>query len=122
MYQHPQLPLKEPQIPSNRDHKALNRGTLGGLGMGSNYDLGKIPSIRVCWKTWGVLVVGTSTLELLPQFGPLPSFLKVWAPVDIWSIRYTRIPDNWVAVKELKLSLTRIGIYGKQYGFGIMVT
>ena len=24
----PQLPFKEPQIPSNRDHKALNRGTL----------------------------------------------------------------------------------------------
>ena len=30
MFQHP--PFKEPQIPSNRDHKALNRGTLGGLG------------------------------------------------------------------------------------------
>ena len=30
--QHPQLPSKTPQIPSNRDHKALNRGTLGGLG------------------------------------------------------------------------------------------
>ena len=29
----PQLPFKRPQIPSNRDHKALNRGTLGGLGM-----------------------------------------------------------------------------------------
>ena len=29
----PQLPFKEPQIPSNRDHKALNRGTLGGLGI-----------------------------------------------------------------------------------------
>ena len=28
---HPQLPLQTPQIPSNSDHKALNRGTLGGL-------------------------------------------------------------------------------------------
>ena len=28
----PQLPFKTPQIPSNRDHKALNRRTLGGLG------------------------------------------------------------------------------------------
>ena len=28
----PQLPFKRPQIPSNRDHKALNRGTLGGAG------------------------------------------------------------------------------------------
>ena len=26
----PQVPFKTPQIPSNRDHKALNRGTLGG--------------------------------------------------------------------------------------------
>ena len=32
----PQLPLKEPQIPSNRDHNALNRGTLGGLGRSVN--------------------------------------------------------------------------------------
>ena len=29
----PQLPFKRPQIPSNKDLKALNRGTLGGLGM-----------------------------------------------------------------------------------------
>ena len=29
----PQLPLKEPQIPSHGDHKALNRGTLGGVGL-----------------------------------------------------------------------------------------
>ena len=28
----PQLPFKRPQIQSNRYHKALNRGTLGGLG------------------------------------------------------------------------------------------
>ena len=28
----PQLPFKIPQIPSNKDHKALNRGTFGGLG------------------------------------------------------------------------------------------
>ena len=32
IYRHPQLPFKEPQIPSNRDHKSLNKGTLGGLG------------------------------------------------------------------------------------------
>ena len=29
----PQLPFKEPQIPSTRDHKAINRVTLGGLGI-----------------------------------------------------------------------------------------
>ena len=28
----PQLPFKRPQIPSNRDHIALNGGTLGGVG------------------------------------------------------------------------------------------
>ena len=28
----PKLLCKRLQIPSNRDHKALNRGTLGGLG------------------------------------------------------------------------------------------
>ena len=30
----PQLPFKEPQIPSNTDHKALSRGALGGLENG----------------------------------------------------------------------------------------
>ena len=29
----PRLPFKTPQIPSNRDHKATNWGTLGGLGI-----------------------------------------------------------------------------------------
>ena len=28
----PQLPFETPQIPSNRDHKAHNRGKWGGLG------------------------------------------------------------------------------------------
>ena len=28
----PQLPFKIPHIPTNGDHRALNRGTLGGLG------------------------------------------------------------------------------------------
>ena len=31
--QHPPTPLKTPQIPSNRDQKARNRGILGVLGM-----------------------------------------------------------------------------------------
>ena len=30
-FQHPQLHFKIPHTPTNRDHKALNRGTLGGL-------------------------------------------------------------------------------------------
>ena len=29
VYPHPRLPSKTPQIPSNRDHKALNLGILG---------------------------------------------------------------------------------------------
>ena len=29
----PQLPFKRPHTPTKRDHKALNRGTLGGLGI-----------------------------------------------------------------------------------------
>ena len=35
----PQLPIKIPHIPTNRDHKALNRSTLGGLErcLGFNY-------------------------------------------------------------------------------------
>ena len=32
----PQLPFKLPQVPSNGDNKALNRGTLGGLDSGFN--------------------------------------------------------------------------------------
>ena len=35
----PQLAFKRPQIPSNRDHKALNRGTLGDVGRDSDYGL-----------------------------------------------------------------------------------
>ena len=31
-HQNPQLPFKIPRIPTNRDHKPLDRGTLGGLG------------------------------------------------------------------------------------------
>ena len=30
----PELPFKTPQIPSNRDHQALNKATLGGPGIG----------------------------------------------------------------------------------------
>ena len=37
----PQLPFKTPQIPSNRDYKAPNRGTLGGLG------LSKVPYVSL---------------------------------------------------------------------------
>ena len=38
----PQLSFKRPQIPSNRDHMALNRATLGGLG----------PDPAICRPRW----------------------------------------------------------------------
>ena len=43
--QHPPTTLQGTQIPSNRDHKALNRGILGGLGR----DIG--PWDEVWWRT-----------------------------------------------------------------------
>ena len=36
----PQVPLKKPQIPSNRDHKTLNKGTLKGAGACFGFGLG----------------------------------------------------------------------------------
>ena len=42
----PQLPFKRPQIPSNRDYMALNRATVGGLGIYSN--------IPYCSLPWGL--------------------------------------------------------------------
>ena len=40
-YQHlPKLPFQRSQIPSNRHHQALNRGTLGGVGRTPIYILG----------------------------------------------------------------------------------
>ena len=35
----PQLPFKIPHIPTNRDQKALNRGTLGGSGFRSSFQV-----------------------------------------------------------------------------------
>ena len=74
----PQLPFREPQIPSNRDHKALNRGTLLGLGgslalptcMGSLGSSGPFPeniknkvrdshvlvSLNCCSQNWGAFI------------------------------------------------------------------
>ena len=48
----PQLPFKEPQIPSNRDCKALNRGTSGGLGIVAVWNEGS--------EAGNALVFGTS--------------------------------------------------------------
>ena len=64
----PQLPLKTPQIPSNRDQKALNRGPLGGLGRYYFY----IRRPRVASKDAPLQSPGIN-LPLL--FGPTPPTL-----------------------------------------------
>ena len=42
----PPLPFKIPQIPSNRGHKALKKGTLGGVGQtaacGASHEMGQM--------------------------------------------------------------------------------
>ena len=49
----PQLPFKMPHIPTSRDHKALNRGPLGGLGIDAGIDIDMAVSIN-----WGSLKKG----------------------------------------------------------------
>ena len=62
----PQLPFKTPQIPSNRDHKALKRGTLGGLGKGRGtvYDGIHGPFFGVPWRSRCLEGQGTSQVAL----------------------------------------------------------
>ena len=45
-----QLPFKEPQIPSNRVYKALNRGTLGGLGNGARIKMTIGKGSSIFWR------------------------------------------------------------------------
>ena len=49
----PHIPLKRPQVPSNRDHKALNRGTLRGLGSCTDNPLSPKPWALRCAKKQG---------------------------------------------------------------------
>ena len=58
----PQLPFKIPHIPTNRDHKALNRAPLGGLGRAPVSDLGLRPSSQVG----------------LPKGRPRPRAARLW--------------------------------------------
>ena len=59
----PQLPFKTPQIESNRDHKATNRGTSGGLGILPKLckDVGPKPQnvaqVAIVLHIFGALVV-----------------------------------------------------------------
>ena len=60
----PQLPFKRPQILSNRDHKALTRGTLAGA----------------CWvvvRGFGPLWLLTSGIQFDPSVGE--SVLLLWS-------------------------------------------
>ena len=65
----PSYPLRHPEKPSNRDHKALNRGTLGGLGVVNHLEylggLGRplvLPILRSC-KAVGILPNGVQILK-----------------------------------------------------------
>ena len=58
LYQHPPTTLKEPQIPPNRDRKALNGGTLGGLGIYTH-----------CTATWRLWVWWLTSAWCLGELG-----------------------------------------------------
>ena len=73
----PQLPFKIPQIPSNRDHKALNSGTLGGVGTWGPSDL-KATDIN-CPLAWSPSLVWSpwsGTLDAITYF-KLKSIVEV---------------------------------------------
>ena len=53
-------PLKEPQIPSNRVHKALKRGTLGGVGSGILFYL---------FGSWAPILLPFSPISLIFSAG-----------------------------------------------------
>ena len=57
----PQLPFKIPQIPSDRDYKAPNGGTLGGLGMNHPH-----PKAR------------SREASIKPSLGPVLGFVLFW--------------------------------------------
>ena len=58
----PQLPFKRPPMPSNRDHKALNRATLGGLAI-YIYIYIHIPTSRDCKALNRATLGGLGTLR-----------------------------------------------------------
>ena len=62
--QQPQLSFKEPQIPSNREHKALNRGTLGGQGKRETFN--SIPGAFRTDKPVPVILLMVEILHHLP--------------------------------------------------------
>ena len=84
----PKPPCKRPQIPSNRDHMALKRGTLGGVGRERSYppheysevgDLAVSHELHVCaWSnvwSYRILLAGCTWGQDVP--GP-PKLPKCW--------------------------------------------
>ena len=64
----PPLPFKMPQIPINRDHEALNRGTLGGPGLRVKMTRLKSDSM--------LLLEGVSDREWASATAVMPSSLR----------------------------------------------
>ena len=57
----PQLPFKRPYIPSSGDRKALNRGTLGGLGLCYGSDQNPVPFLNAL-PMWEQFFMPTSQI------------------------------------------------------------
>ena len=100
----PQLPFQIRCIPTNRDHKALNRGTLGGLGSRT--------SSRVCECAVCCLLVASLMSSDVALIGAFWSLLPIvfsegyefWqgkslalVPSCTWSFRVAlqRVPATW---------------------------
>ena len=58
----PQVPFKTPQIPPHRDHKALNRGTLGLQVLTLGLEVHKWDLV---WAMWGLKALGNVALRSL---------------------------------------------------------
>ena len=108
-HQHPQLPFKTPQIACNGDHKALHRGTLGGLGkrnsMGaSGYDPGPddhrvsrtLRQGSFCPSAWHS--GWTPKVRPFPRPPNVPLLRALWSLLDgIWSV----LKGSWGVLVEL---------------------
>ena len=95
----PQLLFKTPQLPFNRDHKALNRGTLGGLG-------------SLVQNEVSMRLPGGSELEATAKDGPFSPGPGGQGSVSCFqNVRASRAMLGWVAVKELTLSYKNLDIW-----------
>ena len=97
----PQLPVKEPQIPSNRDHKALNRATLGGLGY------------KGCFRMHGLgCQCQRCFVNVLCWGSNLQSKIGVSRMLGALSRFRLRVPTVvWFLVQGLKLEIPNLGLW-----------